>query len=195
MQIEEGPPSAVDGRPFALFIVGPTCCGKTEAGSHLAQQGFTWIEPSQFLKDRVPLDVPILARLKMVDNFLESTGRDFVAKSLFSEVLRCKNRAPLVITGCRQMVEVDSFRERFQTVVVVLYSDDNTRFERCIRRGRTDTALNFETFLRATAWEYSLGLARLMFEADQILLNNGSIFDLRRKVERIVGFGRDCEAS
>jgi len=199
MIIESGDPKVHTGdetrggenrRPSAVFIVGPTCCGKTEAGRHLAGRGFTWIEPSQYVKKEVPLDIPILTRLKMVDSFFERVGKDYVAKCLLSHVLDGGHQPPFVITGCRQAIEVQLLTPRFRTVVIALHADDSIRFARCTARSRGDATINFETFLRATAWEYSLGLAEIVHGADWILLNNRSLSDLHHAIERIVAIAR-----
>lgn len=177
---------AAEGPPFVVFVVGPTCCGKTEAGKHLERLGFTWIEPSQYIKKQIPLDVPILTRLKMTETFFERVGRDFVARQLLAQVLDCGHSGPFVVTGCRQPIEVQLLRPQFRVLVIALHADDSTRFARCSARARSDASVDFETFLRATAWEYSIGLAKIIEGADRILMNNGPVSDLQQAIETIV---------
>jgi dephospho-CoA kinase len=167
-----------DTRPLAVFLVGPTCCGKTEAGRYLAGIGFTWLEPSEYIKKEIPLDVPILQRLRAVDDYFERVGRDYVARRLLSDSLLPDTLPPLVITGCRQPIEVALLQQDFKTVVVALQLDDTIRFSRSGNRARSDATLSFDTFVRATAWEYALGLADMIFRADHIVINNGTISDL-----------------
>jgi dephospho-CoA kinase len=175
---------------LAVFIVGPTCSGKSEAGSHLARQGFTWIEPSKCLKDKVPLDIPVLERLQMVERVFEQAGKDCVAKWLLSEIVGGDKQSPFVITGCRQKIEVECLRPQLATLVIAVHSEDAIRFQRCSNRARPDLAIDYETFIRATAWEYSIGLAELILEADDLIVNNGSMLDFHHAIERSASIAR-----
>jgi dephospho-CoA kinase len=169
-RLNESRATSQDAR-LAVFIVGPTCSGKSEAGSHLSRKGFTWVEPSEFLKSKVPLDIPVLERLQMVERFFEDAGRDYVAKRLLSDIIDGDKQPPFVITGCRQTIEVECLQTRLATLVIAVHSEDAVRFERSSSRARPDLAMNYETFIRATAWEYSIGLAKMIFEADDIIVN------------------------
>lgn len=170
-------------RPLALFVIGPTCCGKTETGSYFASVGFNWLEPSDYVKGHIPLNIPLLDRLKAVDSFFGRVGKDYVGKLLLSHALQPETRTPLVITGCRQPVEVELIQQYFRTVVLALQVDDTIRFSRCVKRARADSPPSFDAFLRATAWEYSLGLAQLVLKADYLVSNNGAISDLHRGLQ------------
>lgn len=170
--------------PPAIFVVGATCSGKSEIGRFLSTSGYMWIEPSKYVKEHIPIDIPLIDRLRAVDKFFQKEGADYVAKRLIAEVLDAPFR-PLVVTGCRQLVERDVLAEKFRTAVIALHSSTRTRFERATSRARKDVAPDFATFVQASAWEYSLGLGRLIWEADAILENEGSLEELQARLMRI----------
>ena len=159
---------------LAVLIVGSTCTGKSEAGHHLSRRGFRWIEPSRFLVEHVPLGLPLMDRLRAIDEFFRNQGPDYIANRMLAEALAVPSQS-VVITGCRQPVERDILIGRFRTTVVALHSCTRTRYERTKLRARKDIAPDYATFIRASAWEYSLGLGRLVYEADSILENEGSL--------------------
>lgn len=169
--------------PPAIFVVGPTCTGKSEAGRCLNSAGFRWIEPSKFLVEHVPLDLPLMDRLRTIDEFFRSNGPDYVAKRMLTEALAGPSQ-PLVITGCRQLVERDILAGRFRSVVIALHSSTRIRYERTMLRARRDLAPDYATFVRASAWEYSLGLGRLVYEADTIIENDRTLPDLHAELAR-----------
>jgi len=179
-------PTAEPTRPLAVYVVGPTCSGKTEAGRHLAGIGFTWLEPSEYIKQQIPLNLPILERLQAVDDYFQRVGKDYVARKLLSHCLSPDVVPPLVITGCRQSIEIALVRESFKTIVIALQTDDTVRFSRSANRARPDVTLSFDTFLRATAWEYALGLAEIILQADHIVINNGATCDLHTQLQNIL---------
>lgn len=121
----------------AVFIVGTTCTGKSEAGKYLSTRGFRWIEPSRFLAEHVPLAMPLLERLNAIDEFFRDHGPDYIAKRLLAEALAGPSGS-LVITGCRQPIERDILMERFTTRVVALHTSSRTRYERTRLRTRQD---------------------------------------------------------
>ena len=170
--------------PLAVLVVGATCSGKSEAGRFLSHRGFRWIEPSKYLVQHVPLGMPVLERLNAVDRFFRDHGADYVAKKMLAEILQDPS-FPVVVTGCRQPIERDILNGPFHTVVVGLHSSTRTRYERSKRRTRGDAAIDFPSFVRASAWEYALGLGRLIFESDEVIENEVSLTDLHFRLQEL----------
>lgn len=174
------------GKPPAIVVVGPTCSGKSEAGRMIQSLGFEWIEPG-LVKEYVPLEVPLLERLQRIDQFFEEHGDDAVAREILSRIESRDSRGtPIVVTGCRKPVERDVLRQAFRPRVLALHCSDRTRFARSQARVRADSPSDYETFLRASAWEYAIGLGRLVLEADALVANDQSLSHLRSSLERIV---------
>jgi adenylate kinase family enzyme len=173
------------------IIVGPTCSGKSICGRFLQHRGFKWLEASTPMVARVPLDQPLNDRLSAVEAFFTKEGKDFTARWVIDTLRQSTDESslhvgPVVITGCRFVEEVTLLRRELAANVIALYTPLGIRYDWAVERHRVDVASSMEDFLRHSFWEYSLGLARIFFEADHLIQNNESEMQLYEKLLDIV---------
>lgn len=140
---------------------------------------------------RVPLDQPLADRLTAVEAFFTQEGKDFTAGWVIDTLRQWKDESslhagPVVITGCRFIEEITLLKARLAAKVIALYTPLGIRYDWAVARQRIDVAYSMEEFLRHSFWEYSLGLARIFFEADHLVQNNGSEMELYKKLLSIV---------
>lgn len=98
-----------------------------------------------------------------------------------------------VIEGCRGDAEIRRFRSHLgrSLVVVAVHAHPQVRFERLVRRRRTDFPATMEEFDGRDLRELSWGIGNVIATADELLINEGSLEefheDVRALLDRLVG--------
>jgi dephospho-CoA kinase len=138
----------------------------------------------------VPLSLPQPERLAAVEVFLKANGPGFLGRSVAEDILATELSSPtdgqrVVVSGFRTVQEVEAIRRAFPCVVIGVESSLEVRLTRLTERGRNDHSGSQEAFIRLNGWEYSLGLGRLIYEADHILLNDGPLALLQAQLDTI----------
>lgn len=120
-------------------------------------------------------------------------GPDAVAKRCMKKI-RDLDADVVVINGLRSLHEVEFFRGEFQSFkVVAIHASPKTRFERLLKRGRSDDPKDWETFSERDRRELGVGLGNVIALADYMIVNEGAIEDLEREVKRVIEKVISCE--
>lgn len=87
----------------------------------------------------------------------------------------------VLVDGLRGRAEVEVFRKAFgdDLIVVAVHASPKTRYERMMRRRRTDDAGSIEAFQARDLRELGWGLGDVIATADVMLVNEGSLEALR----------------
>lgn len=87
----------------------------------------------------------------------------------------------VLVDGLRGRAEVEVFRKAFgdDLIVVAVHASPKTRYERMLRRRRTDDAGSIEAFQARDLRELGWGLGDVIATADVMLVNEGSLEALR----------------
>ncbi len=90
----------------------------------------------------------------------------------------------VVIDGTRGPDEIRAFKHAFgeALMVVAIHSSQKTRFDRLKGRGRPDSPSTTEEFEARERRELAWGLGEVIALADYMVVNEGTIPDLRREV-------------
>jgi len=82
---------------------------------------------------------------------------------------------------------VEKFREEFGDAfkLVSVWSSQATRFSRISRRRREDDAQGWEEFLKKDRRELSWGLGEAIALSDYLIVNEGTLEELREEAEEI----------
>ncbi len=118
-------------------------------------------------------------------------GNDIVARLVVEKINREYGGGTgrdLVIAGVRGTSEIRVFRKVFngKMVVVNVSAPVKTRFMRLKTRGREDDPKTLRGFEYRERTETGWGLSEAIKEADYIILNTGSMQDLRNNVEEFM---------
>lgn len=99
----------------------------------------------------------------------------------------------VLVDGLRGRAELDVFRKAFgaDLSVVAVHASPKTRYERMLRRQRKDDAATIDAFRARDLRELSWGLGDVIATADVMLVNEGTLDELRRQaraaLERLHG--------
>ncbi len=93
------------------------------------------------------------------------------------------NKDVVVVDGIRSLDEVQTFRRRFPKFVLMsIHSSPRTRFERLIRRRRSDDPTGWDAFLERDQRELSVGLGNTIATADYMVVNDGTRTQFMRRI-------------
>ena len=93
----------------------------------------------------------------------------------------------VVVDGVRSMHEVREYRKEFPSFkIVAVDASPKTRFERLLKRGRTDDPKDWETFVERDERELSVGIGEVIESADYTILNDGTKKEFRKSLKQLL---------
>ena len=99
-------------------------------------------------------------------------------------------RGPVcIIDGVRSLHEIEYFRKELglEVIIVAVHSSPRTRFERLRSRGRPDDPKSWEDFVARDLRELSWGIGSVIALADYMIVNEGSVDELRNACVKVIG--------
>ena len=113
-------------------------------------------------------------------------GPGVLAKRCIPKILASKSRL-VVIDGIRSPAEAEVFKRRFPNFkLLAVHSSPRTRFNRLLKRGRSDDPKDWETFIQRDRRELSVGIGEVIATADYMIVNEGTKSQLRRNVHEVL---------
>jgi dephospho-CoA kinase len=121
-------------------------------------------------------------------------GKEIWARRLADTVDVGSSLGLIIIEGVRSRYEVDMFRERWgeDFRIMAVHASPGTRFRRLLGRGRADDPKDRFGFEERDRRELAWGLGEVIAIADIMLLNEGTLEDMRgktRDILTILGWG------
>jgi dephospho-CoA kinase len=122
------------------------------------------------------------------DTERSKNGKEIWARRLADRVDAGGLPRLMVIEGVRSRFEVDMFRERWGDSfrIMAVHASPGTRLRRLLVRGRPDDPRDQSSFDERDRRELAWGIGEVIALADIVLLNEGTIEDLRDKARDIL---------
>ncbi|MDK2914271.1 MAG: dephospho-CoA kinase [Thermococcaceae archaeon] len=183
-----------------IGVVGKIAAGKTTVAKFFEEKGFCRVSCSDPLIDLLTHNVsdyswipelpekaePTRDRLIEFGKYLKDKyGGDILIRLAVDKKRHCKN---IVIDGVRSIEEVETIK-RLGGKVIYVEARPEVRYERLRKRGaeKDKVIQSFEDFLRMDEEEEKLyHTTKLKEVADYVIVNEGTLEDLREKVEKII---------
>ncbi len=175
-----------------IGLTGRNAAGKGEVAKHLQTKGFYSYSLSDAIRNEVRArDLPITReRLIEVGNELRRKfGSGVLAERILDLVEADKN---YVIDSIRNPAEVEAFRKATRNFKLLLVEAPlKVRFERSIARNRESDPISFDDFVEmenreAAGDTNAQNLVQVEKLADEVLVNDASLDDLRPRVDALV---------
>lgn len=113
-------------------------------------------------------------------------GEDAIAK-LTVEAVRGIDNPTVFIDGVRSLKEVEEFKKSFRDFrLIAVHAPEKVRFERLIRRLRSDDVTTIEKFRERDLRELKIGVGDTIALADRIIENVGSKKEFKVKVKKFL---------
>jgi dephospho-CoA kinase len=123
---------------------------------------------------------------KVMLQLREIEGPAAVAKRCIPKLQNVKERI-VVVDGVRSLLEVLEFKKHFPNfIIIALHTSPKTRYQRLSRRRRSDDPKSWETFMQRDLREVSVGLGAVIATADYIIVNEGTLTQLRKKIKQVL---------
>ena len=92
-----------------------------------------------------------------------------------------------IIDGIRSPYEVQYFRKRFKNFkVIAIHSSPKERYNRLVRRKRSDDSSDYNVFKKRDNRELDFGIGNVIAEADYMLINEGHIQKFKNNVRVLI---------
>jgi dephospho-CoA kinase len=180
--------TTVGGRkPRLVGLTGTNSAGKGEVAAYLKSRGYVFHSLSDVLREELAergLETSRDNLIRVGNELRAACGADILARRIMDRLAA----GPAVIDSIRNTREVEFFRGTGDFVLLAVDAPIELRFERARARGRNESAATLEEFRAKEQAEMDGGegrqqLRECMAMADRLIVNDGSLDDLRRKVE------------
>lgn len=171
-----------------IGIIGTIASGKDLAAEYIAAQlRIPRHEISQPLKDLAQERGIALTRENLVKfgrEIAAEEGMDYLAKVILEKI-----PSTGVVAGMRQIPQIEYLRDNADLVLLAIDADPAVRFARASGRGKSGEAATLVEFIEREQEENSGTVQRLfdcMKLADYHLVNDGSVEELKQKIDSIL---------
>jgi len=177
-------------------LVGPIASGKGTVAGFLKERGYSVYSLSDRIREEITKRGLEITRdtLNEVSNELRGTlGSDILAKRT-SELIEKDNPDLVVVDAIRNPAEVSYIKNTFGAKIIGVVADQQRRFDFFKNRGTNKAGVStWEEFKDlddrelSQAGSYRQQVKACLELADTIIENNGTIADLKLKVEEVIG--------
>ncbi|MFX1366998.1 MAG: AAA family ATPase [Promethearchaeota archaeon] len=172
-----------------IIMTGMPGAGKSEVADAFQKASIPVIVMGDVIRKEVRRrgleETPANTRRVMLE-LREKDGPGAVAKRCVGDLVSLDSPI-VVIEGCRSLAEIDVFDDCAESVsIICVHSSPKARFERLRQRQRDDDPEDWETFRERDIRELSVGLGNVISLSDIMIVNEGTIEDLRSISKEIV---------
>ncbi|MEM0148842.1 MAG: AAA family ATPase [Candidatus Micrarchaeaceae archaeon] len=174
-----------------IGLTGMPGSGKSEVAKILEKRGFKALEMGNVIREEMKKRGIPMTNKNMRAFAIEFTQnrRTIVAQYMLRDIKMMKGR-DFVISGVKRMEEVAYLKKHIPKkagfVVVAVTAPEMVRYARMKARSRPDDPLKLADFRFRDRKELSMGLGSVIRNADYVLLNTGTIAELRKNVDRLL---------
>ena len=153
------------------------------------KKGYTYFSLSDLIREELRKIGKEATRdnlIKMGNELREKGGHDTLARLVMKKV---KDKS--VVDSIRNPREVEYLRKQKDFILLAVDAPVDLRYERARQRGRAESASTLEEFIKKEAEEMTdlekgQQLHNCMKMADFLVINDGSLKDLYRKLEELL---------
>lgn len=175
-------------------ITGTLGAGKGTVSRILIEKGFRHYSVRGFINDEIIKRGMEINRDNMVsvgNDLRAKHGPGFIVEKLYERAQRSAENA--VIESLRNPGEIEGLRKKGKFVMIAIDADPKLRYERAQRRKSKTDNVSFEKFMEEEKREMTSNdpnkqnISKCIEMSDYKIMNNGSLRELKEKVENIIG--------
>jgi dephospho-CoA kinase len=122
---------------------------------------------------------------KIAKKLREEGGPAIIAEKCV-DLIKSRKQEIIFVDGVRSCSEINIFRKFWKFPIIAIVVDEEKRFDRLLKRGRSDDPKNLEFLKERDKREIEFGLDKVIENADYIIQNNSSIDDLKKKTRKVI---------
>lgn len=176
-------------RTRLILITGMSGSGKTTLTRFIEKFGYRVVTMGDVIRG-IALErglEPTSGNLGLIAEEVRREEGDAIVARRCIENLEVDRTRKVVVDGIRSLEEVEAFKEAFDVVLVAVHASPRTRFNRVHGRGRSDDSTGWEAFLKRDWRELGFGVGSSIALADHMVINEGSINDLKQASNELIG--------
>jgi dCMP deaminase len=174
-----------------IGLTGRNAAGKGEVAKHLQTKSFYYFSLSDAIRDEIRARKQPITRENLIqvgNELRHQFGPAILAERILQKVEDDKN---YVIDSIRNPAEVETFRGSKHFRLIHVNAPIEVRFQRTVQRGRENDPTTFDKFKEledreAVGEATAQNLAQVEKLADIVIDNNGSLEELRPKIDTVV---------
>ena len=185
---------------LAIAVIGPMASGKGVVVSYLEDKGFCTFSLSDRIREELRKEGKEITRSNLRDTahkLRKEKGPDILAK-MTVEKINDSECNKVVVESIRNPFELKFIRKEYNAKVLGVTASQERRYKFLQKRNREGDIKSYEEFIAQDNEELESGVRHKMNikdaleEADHVIRNDGSIKDLKDKVD---GFFRKYNIS
>lgn len=177
-----------------IGITGTLGAGKGTVVDYLVEQNeFVHYSVRGYLIKQInKLHLPVNrdSMTKVANELRAAHSPAYVIEELFSEAQKHDKNA--IIESIRTPGEIDFLKKQSQFLLIAVDADQKIRYNRITSRGSETDHIDFDTFQSNEKREYTAtdpnkqNLSKCIEKADVVIMNNGDIIELQKKVTAFI---------
>lgn len=186
---ETAAPTVTKQIKLVACITGMPGAGKSTAAEVFREMGFEVFR----MGDDVRMEAekrhvqPTDDNLGQIMLQLRQSGGPVAIASLCKKRIEKDSKLPfVVIDGIRNMNEFLEFKKLGKSVLVSIHATPERRFRFLQERKRSDSPNSFQSFEARDRRELSVGIGESIALSDEVLVNSGSLEELKSKVSELI---------
>lgn len=171
-----------------IVIVGMPGAGKSLASSVAAEHGVPVFVSGDIIRAeakrrKLSPNRENLGRLML--KIREEEGMGAVAKRL-GPIIDKIDQAMFVYEGARNVEEIRELNRKYKVFTIAIHASPRSRFERLLRRGRSDRPRTWADFVERDERELKVGVGKVIAIADRVVENEDTKNELKRRTGRLL---------
>jgi len=172
-----------------LAIIGMPASGKGEAISFFREKGFQVFSLGDAVREEADARgmEPNAENLAYLANHLREKFGQGVWAERTAKKIEKSNYENIILDGVRGPMELSAIENSFsqKASIIAIHASQRTRHSRIMKRSRSDDTKNPEAIKARDERELGYGLGKLISLAGFMLVNEGSLEELRLAMEQV----------
>jgi dephospho-CoA kinase len=171
-----------------IVIVGMPGAGKSLASSVAAKRRIPVFVSGDIIRDEAKRRSlsPTRQNLgRLMLKIREDEGMGAVAKRLAPLIDKIEGKV-FLYEGARNIEEIEELNKKYRVFTIAIHASPESRFQRLLKRGRSDRPRNWADFLERDERELKVGVGKLIAIADRVVENEDTKNDLKRRTARLL---------
>lgn len=172
-----------------IGLTGTNGSGKGEVALFFTENGYDYFSLSDVIRNELKRKKQKITRdnlIRMGNRMRERSTPDILARLVTKKI-----KGNTVIDSIRNPKEIEFFQNQGNFILLAIDAPAAERFERVKKRGREESASSLQEFLAKEAEEMSTEersqqLHACMEMADHRIINEGTVEELRKKLEEFL---------
>jgi dephospho-CoA kinase len=171
-----------------IVVVGMPGAGKSLASSAAADHGVPVFVSGDIIRAEAKRRklAPTKENLgRLMLKIREEEGMGAVAKRLAPMIDKIDGSL-FVYEGARSTEEIQELNKKYNVFTIAIHASPRSRFERLLKRGRSDRPRTWVDFVERDERELKVGVGKLIAIADRVVENEDTKNDLKRRTGRLL---------